>query len=254
MGFVMTKTHRSRDEIYGRIGLGFVDKGEICKRRAINAFNREWQSTKNRDQAYKRGEEALESCIQSVGIGNKGAITGLKAELLYYSMAFKTQHLSPESAAGLHSDFRGVIRSRPSAIDVTTTPGYKKPDKFLKVREAFGKAWDYYVGIIDLKNPNLEIYPLLLPVCDDGNLGHLILVIDTDNPMDLTSDHQMLVRYNPYAPDDDEALERVERDWNFVISNPSMILGTIPNVLSFQTSGGVAHLFGLVHTVKRPCG
>ena len=146
-------TDKSRERIQERIGLGFVEKGEICKRRAINAFNRERQSTKNNEKAYERGKQALESCIDSIGIKNKGAITGLKAELLCYSMAFNKHHLSPESASGLHSDFRRIIRNRPSAIDVTTTPSYKEPNKFLKVRETFGKAWDYYVGIINLKNP-----------------------------------------------------------------------------------------------------
>ncbi|MCJ7455750.1 hypothetical protein MUP07_03275 [Candidatus Bathyarchaeota archaeon] len=215
------------------VGLGFVDKGDLCKRRAIDAFNREWKSTKDRQKAYDTAAQSMEACIERLGIVNKGAITGLRAELLYYSMEFDSQKLVPESAAGLHSDFRAIIRNRPAAIDVTTTPDYKDPDLFMQVKQAFGKSWDYYVGVIDLKNPQVQMYPLLLPRCEDGHLGHFVLVIETEDPSSSVSERQMLLRYNPYAPDDDTAVEKVQASWNFIVSNPSAVWDDITSDYSY---------------------
>lgn len=184
--------------------------------------NHEWKLSKNRTKAYEKAKEAIESSIKRLSIVNKGAITGLRAELLYYFLEFDRQRLVPEPAVGLHSDFRAIIRQRPAAIDVTTTPNYKDPDQFMRVREAFGKDWDYYVGVIDLKNPDAKTYPLLLPICEDGSKGHFILVLETEE-YEYTSDRQMLVRYNPYAQDDDDALEKVQASWNYIVSNPAMV-------------------------------
>jgi hypothetical protein len=205
------------------IGLGFVDKGDICKRRTIDAFNREWKKSKNRNRAYERAEQILENNIDRLSIENKGAITGLMAELLYYSREFKSQHLSPESAAGFHSDFRGIIRNKPSAIDVTTTPAYKESNEFMQVKEAFGAKWNYFVGVVDLQAPSSTMYPLLLPRCDDGSLGHFILVVETDEPEEYISERQLLVRYNPNAGDDDPSLDKIQETWDFTISNPSKV-------------------------------
>lgn len=80
---------------------------------------------------------------------------------------------------------------------------------------------------MDLEPLNTNIYPLLLPRCDEGQTGHFVLVIfETElesllGPSGMLSDRQMLVKYNPFAQDDDSAVEKVQREWNFIITNPS---------------------------------
>lgn len=213
------------------VGLGFVDKAEICKRRAITAFNAEWKISRDRTRSYECASEVLERAIKTLSIVNKGAITGLRGELLYYSLEFKTQHLAPESAAGFHSDFRGIIHHQPSAIDVTTMPAYKDADEFVEVKNAFGKKWGFYIGVVDLKSPGSALYPLLLPRCEDGNMGHFVLIIDVDDPklideytLDDTcidSTRQMLVTFNPYADDAENAIESVKKTWRHRMTSPS---------------------------------
>jgi hypothetical protein len=60
------------------VGLGFVDKAEVCKRRAITAFNAEWKGSRDRSRSYECASEVLERSIKAMSIVNKGAITGLR--------------------------------------------------------------------------------------------------------------------------------------------------------------------------------
>ena len=156
-------------------------------------------------------------------ITNTNAIKGLRAELLYYYFAFNEQSLRAESAVGLHADFSGKILGRNAAIDVTTAPHYKNPEEYLEVKEAFGNNWDYYIGVVDLKNEDIEKYPLLLPRCDDGNRGHFILVLfDSESPtFEGQSDQQMLLKYNPNAYDDDSSLEKIVQKWDYMVTSPA---------------------------------
>lgn len=189
----------------------------------IDVFNREWKKSRDKDRAREKAELSLNKCIEKMQITNDKAIIGLRAELLYYYYAFQEQSLRPESAAGLHADFTGNILGKNAVIDVTTAPHYKNPDEYLEVKEAFGNNWDYYIGVVDLKNEDIEKYPLLLPRCEDGNRGHFVLVLfDSDSPtFEGQSDYQMLLKYNPYAYDDDASLEKVVQKWDYMVTSPA---------------------------------
>ena len=206
-------------------GIGFVDKAEICKRRAVTAFNKEFAVSNNREKAYEKSTNSLERCIYTNSIKNPRAVAGLKAELLYYYFNFDSQHLAAESASGLHSDFRAVINGIPSAIDVTTNPLYKENQKFQKIENNSDDPWKYFVGVVDLNNVDAKTYPLLLPRCKDGHLGHFILATyDADSKPFAgipVSDTQILIKYNPYASDDDSSVEEIINSWNFIITQPA---------------------------------
>ncbi len=209
------------------IGLGFVDKAEVCKRQAIAAFNLEWSRTHSREHAFESAKVILENCIERNNIRNKGAITGLNGELLFYYLSFDSYQLSPEMAAGLRTDFRGIVQNEPSAIDVTTDLRHKEPAIFKKIFPEFQSNWKYYIGVVELSRPSFEIYPLLLPVCNDRNVGHFVLVIEETTqrslggPAGALSDHQVLVHYNPMAEDDETAIEKIVAEYNYIITKPS---------------------------------
>lgn len=229
-------------EVKKPIGLGFVDKAEICKRRAIAAFNLELSKTHSREHAFECAKARLENCIERNNVRNKGAITGLNGELLFYFLSFDSYQLSPEMAAGLRTDFRGIVQNEPSAIDVTTDLRHKEPAIFKKIFPEFQSNWKYYIGVVELSRPSFEIYPLLLPVCNDRNVGHFVLVIEETTqrslggPTGALSDRQVLVHYNPMAEDDETAIEKVVAEYNYIITKPSYyydeLMSEVPEIYS----------------------
>lgn len=132
------------------------------------------------------------------------------------------------------------MSEKPAAIDVTTNPLYKEPDKFKGVTSEFQKGWKYYIGVVELGAASSKTYPLLLPICEDRNLGHYVLVIeDTDKealggPNGPLSDRQVLVQYNPMAQDDDSAIEKFVAEYNYIISKPDFysdeLLSDVPEL------------------------
>lgn len=209
------------------IGLGFVDKYEVCKRRAISAFNIEYRKTHRKEHSYKFAKDVLARCIKRNDIKNPRATAGLNAELLFYYLSFQSHQLGPEMAAGLKSDFRGIIRNEPAKIDVTTNPDYKDPNNFKGIRSEFQSGWKYYIGVVDPSELKRKVYPLLLPVCDDNNIGHFVLVIEDTTIETLggetgpLSDRQVLIQYNPMAEDDESAIEKVVAEYNCIITKPN---------------------------------
>jgi hypothetical protein len=193
----------------------------------LQEFNSAWKNSRDGEVAYEKAQIALKKALARYQITNRRPIAGLEAELFYYYKMFRKQHLRAESASGLHTDFTGILKRKSVAIDVTTSLKYKKAENFIEVREAFGKKWEYYIGLVDLKDKTAELNPLMLPVCEDGNAGHFILLTFLTERESLgggesgLSDYQMLIRYNPYAQDDDTSLEKIERSWNYIIHHPA---------------------------------
>ncbi len=208
-------------------GLGIAERMDVCKARMIRAFNREWRASRSRERAYDSGISSLERSIRRFDITNPRVRKGLLGELVYYYQRFTEHSLTPVTASGHHFDFSGVINKRPAGVDVTTNPDYKSPENFQEISELYSDEMDYYVAVVDPDNRESRSYPLLLPICDDGTVGHFILIIEETELESLggpamgLSDRQLLVRYNPSAGDDVGALEKVIATWNFIVTRPA---------------------------------
>ena len=107
-------------------------------------------------------------------------------------------------AVGYKGDFRGIIRGNPSIIDVTTGTGpyFKRHIDYGEVKGRLQNGWDYYVGVVDLRQEDSMLYPLLLPKCSDNNLGYFMLIFDVVDPnahnlWGELSDTQYLLKFNP---------------------------------------------------------
>ncbi len=202
---------------------------DLCKSRMIISFNREFARSRDQEKAFQAGLDDLNTNALALGItSSKRMMAGLVGELRYFAAKHFEEHLIPASASGSHVDFTGLIRKRAAAIDVTTSPRYKDPNKVKKAARVKDDAYDYYIGVVE-KRGDPTISPFLLPVCDDGNLGHFILVVLESDTETLRgrSDYQALVRYNPYAEDADNALEKVEETYRFDTDYPGTLLADL---------------------------
>ncbi len=203
------------------VSLSAIEKAELCKRHSITIFNNSWKKEKDIQKAYDSSLSALERSIERVNLINSNQIKGLQAELLFYKENFQKFGLHSVFASGTHADFTGVINKKPTAFDVTTNPSVKEKSKFQEIKENQGNLWDYYIGLVDLETKVIETNSLLLPICNDNSTGHLILITLEDSEFEEVSDSQVLVRYNPEAGDDDDALEETIGNFTYKIQNPA---------------------------------
>lgn len=207
-------------------GLSAIEKGEACKRATIDIFNRNWKKYRDIEIAYERALTSLGNAIEKHEITNQSQLNGVNAELIFYRNYFQTYKLRPESASGLHSDFAGIYNGKPSVFDVTTNISSKSDNKFQEISESFGDDWDYYLALVDLEKSKIEMSNLILPICKDGTIGHFMLILFDSDTKSLAecSDSQMLVKYNPKAGDEDDAIEEVISDFNYILEQPEMSL------------------------------
>ena len=202
---------------------------DVCKSRMIISYNKEFAKSRDQEKALQAGLENLNANAMSLGIDSiSRMMAGLVGELRYYSAKRLEEHLIPASASGSHVDFTGVVRNRPAAIDVTTSPSYKDPTKTGKVSKIKNDVYDYYIGVVE-KKEDPSITPFLLPICDDGSLGHFVLVVLESDTETLAgrSDYQALVRYNPSADDADSAIEKVEETYRYDTDYPSTLMADL---------------------------
>jgi hypothetical protein len=194
----------------------------------LRAFLNSYKKFSNRERAFEAGKRSLKHSIASLGIFNKYQIMGLYGELIYFYRLFVEQDLTAEMAIGYKSDFRGRIADRPSAVDVTTNPLYKESE-FAEIKGGTQKGWDYYLGLVNIKEADSELYPLLLPVCKAGEIGHFILVIESGSPSSMnlwgeSADREYVIKYNPNSGgDESDAIERVCYTYDYIVDKPSSI-------------------------------
>jgi hypothetical protein len=205
-------------------GLNIVEKMDVVKSRMIKAYHRSLKKGSNKDQAFEDARKLLYKSAGDLALESRTMLAGLEGELWYYSEKRQGQQLKPASATGSHVDFLGMIDGKPAAIDVTTNAFYKEG----KVLEApsEGPGFKYYVGLVNHDDKDLDTYPLLLPRCKDGSLGHFVLAVFESETVSLSgmSDSQVLLRYNPQAETDDEAVDEVLENYNYVMPDPGVTL------------------------------
>jgi len=211
-----------------------VEKYEICKRRMLGTFISEFQKTSDPKKAYDKAKGIIKKFKDSKIITNVKQITGLYGELTYFYNFFQEQELTAEMAIGYKADFRGKIQNRPAAIDVTTNPFFKDTEEqHAKIPGKLQSGWDYYIGVVDLKNIKSKLYPLLLPLCRDDNIGFFVLVYDDQGPSAQNlygegSDLQYIIKYNPYCGGDEfDAIEEVVSTYNYVLGRPERVIQDI---------------------------
>ena len=214
--------------------LNAIEKAELSKRHMLDIFNRNWKKEKNVQNAYDKAAKSLASAIKKHGIANTSQIAGLEAELFFYKECFETFQLRPESASGFHADFSGIVNGNPAAFDITTNADVKDASKFKEITDNFRNEREYYLGLVDMKTTKVDLNPLTLPICDDGEIGHFMLVLVDSDTESLwpNSDEQLLIRYNPEAKDSDSAIEKIIGQYNYLISNPSTILDDLQSELT----------------------
>lgn len=206
-----------------------VEKYEICKERMLKAFIKSYSKNNDEKKAYNKGKEAIKRNIKNLNLNFRKQIIGLYGELNYFYRCFKEQQLSAEMAIGYKGDFRGLINERPAIIDVTTNPVYKDINLFEEVDGELINGWDYYVGVVDIKNEESLIHPLLLPYCSDGELGYFILIFETTdinmyNLWGENSDCQYIIRYNPNSGGDEmDAIDEILFSYDYILGKPSKI-------------------------------
>ena len=208
-----------------------VEKYELCKERMLRTFITQFNKTENKQSAYKKAKDVIRTFTSSKELSNPNQILGIYAELAYFYKTFDTQQLTAEMAIGYNADFRGQILGRPSAIDVTTNPYFKdKRHRHEKIRGRLQNGWDYYIGVVDIRKTESELYPLMLPVCDDDNLGFFVLVYgdngaSSTNAFGTLSDTQYLVKYNPFkGGNESDAIEEVVSTYNYILTRPEEII------------------------------
>ena len=214
--------------------LGSVEKYELCKARMLKEFVSEFKKSSDPKEAFEKGKKSVRNCISSWEIRNRNQVLGLYGELVYFYRSFQEQQLTAEMAIGYKSDFRGKVLGRSAAIDVTTNPLYKdKRDDFESISGRLQNGWDYYVGVVDIRNTESEILPLLLPVCKDDNIGFFVLVFDdmgpsTQNLWGESSDLQQIIKFNPKCGgDDSDAVEEVTLTYNYIMGRPARAIEEI---------------------------
>ena len=215
-------------------GLNAIEKAELCKRHMLDIFNRNWKKEKNVQNAYDKASMSLTNAIKRHGLTNTRQIAGLKAELFFYQYHFETFQLRPESAAGFHADFSGIVNGNPAAFDITTNANVKDASQFKEITDNFKNEREYYLGLVDMETTKVDLNPLTLPICNDGEIGHFMLVmVDSDTELLWAhSDEQFLIQYNPKAEDNDSAIEEIIEHYNYLINRPSRILDDLQSELT----------------------
>lgn len=214
--------------------LSSVDKYELCKGRMLRKFISEFKKTSNSKEAYRKAKEIIDRSATSGFITNARQLSGLYGELAYFYKSFQKQQLTAEMAVGYKADYRGKILGRPAAIDVTTNPFFKnKRERFEKVEGTLQNGWDYYIGVVDIKRVDSQLFPLMLPVCKGGSVGFFVLVYDDQGPSGQNlygdnSDLQYIIKYNPECGgDESDAVEGVVSTYNYILGRPRTVIEEI---------------------------
>lgn len=211
-----------------------VEKYELCKGRMLRRFISVFNRTSNSKKAYDEAKGVIDSFVTKGVITNTRQISGLHGELVYFYRSFQEHDLTAEMAIGYKADYRGKILDRPAAIDVTTNPFFKdKKERFEQIRGTLLNGWDYYVGVVNIKKVESELFPLLLPICKDDNVGFFVLVYDDLGPSGQNlygenSDLQQIIKYNPKCGgDESEAVEGVVSTYNYILEKPETAIHQI---------------------------
>jgi len=213
--------------------LTVVEKYEHCKSRMLRTFLSDFKKNSNSKDAFDKAKGVIRQFRASKAIANLNQIKGLYGELSYFYKSFQEQELTPEMAIGYKGDFRGIIRGKPAVIDVTTNPSFKKKGDYAKIRGNLQNGWDYYLGVVNIRKVESELYPLMLPICKDDNVGFFVLVYDEQgrtgqNMYGYTSDLQYLIRYNPACGGDEyDAVEEVVSTYNYILGKPKNVVKEI---------------------------
>jgi hypothetical protein len=117
---------------------------------------------------------------------------GLISEVIYYYLYRKEQRLEPSRVRidkYFKADFKGrdPVNGKPILIDVTTNPYPKlKKAKTGELKEILsdlrflGSNFLYRVAVFDPTSGHHELKPLMLPVHDEGYVGHYIIQLEPD--------------------------------------------------------------------------
>jgi len=214
--------------------LSCVEKYELCKSRMLRRFISEFKKTSDSKRAHDKAKETISKFATSGLITNIRQISGLYGELAYFYKSFREHELTAEMAIGYKTDYRGKILGRPAAIDVTTNPFFKdKKEHFEKINGTLLNGWDYYIGVVDIKKVESQLFPLLLPICKDDNIGFFVLVYDDQGPSGQNlygenSDLQYIIKYNPKCGgDESDAVEEVVSTYNYILGRPKNVIREI---------------------------
>lgn len=214
--------------------LNSVEKYEICKARMLQAFISEFKKTSDPEVAHEKAKGIIKKFRISKTIVNPNQIVGLYGELAYFYKFFIDQELTAEMAIGYKADFRGSILGNPAAIDVTTNPFFKdNKERYEKIKGKLQNGWDYYIGVVNLRKLDSQLFPLLLPLCEDDNVGFFVLVYDDQGPSGQNlygegSDLQYIIKYNPYCEgDESDAVEETVSAYNYILRRPKMVIREI---------------------------